>query len=153
MAKSSRRRDSPFDRLGMAAARGTGSSLAFSLAVLLVLGWAATGPLFGYSETWQLVINTGTTVVTFLMVFLIQHAQNKDSTAIHMKLNELLAAQQGASNHLIAAEELDEYTLQLLRRHYRELVDLSVQTEDVADSHSVEEALRRHRDKVDDADD
>jgi low affinity Fe/Cu permease len=137
----------------MAAARGTGSSLAFSLAVLLVLGWAATGPLFAYSETWQLVINTGTTIVTFLMVFLIQHAQNKDSTAIHMKLNELLAAQTGASNHLIAAEELDEYTLQLLRRHYRELVDLSVQTGDVAESHSVEEALRRHRDKIDDADD
>src|SRR5215210_4123673 len=79
----------------------TGSSWAFAMALGTIVVWAMTGPLFGYSDTWQLVINTGTTIVTFLMVFLIQRAQNKDSQAIHLKLNELVAAVQGASNNLI----------------------------------------------------
>jgi len=138
-----------FDRLATAAAKASGSSAAFCLAALLVAAWAASGPWFDFSETWQLVINTGTTIVTFLMVFLIQHAQNKDSVALHLKLNELLAAQAGASNRLIGGEELDERTLEQLRKHYRQLVELSVREKDVTASHSVEEAVRRHRGKLD----
>jgi low affinity Fe/Cu permease len=85
--------------------RWTGSTIAFVLACLVIVVWGATGPLFGYSDTWQLVINTGTTVVTFLMVFLIERSQNKDSLAIQLKLNELVAAMAGASNRLIDCEE------------------------------------------------
>ena len=85
-----------------------GSAWAFALAVLVVAVWAATGPVFGYSDTWQLVINTGTTVVTFLMVFLIQRSQNKESLAVQLKLNEIVAALRGASNRLVNVEELSE---------------------------------------------
>jgi low affinity Fe/Cu permease len=98
------------------------------------------GPLFGYSENWQLVINTGTTIVTFLMVFLIQRAQNKDSLAIHLKLDELVAAHSGASNRLVSVEELSEHDLEVLRHHYRRLVEAASATdEDRRSAHSVEE--------------
>src|SRR6266513_1613930 len=90
------------ERFARRATEWTGSSSAFGLAVLIIIVWAATGPIFGFSDTWQLVINTGTTVVTFLMVFLIQRSQNKDALAVHLKLNELVASLQGASNRLIA---------------------------------------------------
>ena len=98
--------------------RWTGSTIAFVLACLVVVVWVATGPLFDFSNTWQLVINTGTTIVTFLMVFLIQRAQNKDSLAIQLKLNELVAAMAGASNRLIDCEDLTEEELRTLHRHY-----------------------------------
>src|SRR5947199_8877975 len=100
----------------------TGSSLAFALAVVTILVWAVTGPFFKFSDTWQLVINTGTTIVTFLMVFLIQRSQNKDAMAIQLKLNELVAAVEGASNRLIAVEDLSEEEVQVLKKHYKELV-------------------------------
>src|SRR5215210_731070 len=90
------------------ATKATGKSAAFVAAVLVILVWVITGPFFNYSDTWQLVINTGTTVVTFLMVFLIQRAQNKDALAIHLKLNEIVAALEGASNRLIDVEDLTE---------------------------------------------
>jgi low affinity Fe/Cu permease len=106
--------------------------------------WGATGPLFHYSNTWQLVINTGTTIVTFLMVFLIQRSQNKDSRAVHLKLNELVAALNGASNRLIAAEELSESELEVLHRHYRRLAELTKKEESLTKSHSIDEAARRH---------
>ncbi len=93
-----------------------GSSWAFGVAAGVILVWGLTGPIFGYSDTWQLVINTGTTIVTFLMVFLIQSAQNKESKAIHLKLNELVAATQGASNHLIDVENLTEEEIEALHR-------------------------------------
>ena len=125
-------------------AEWTGSSAAFGFAGLTIVIWAATGPIFGYSDTWQLVINTGTTIVTFLMVFLIQRAQNKDSQAIHLKLNELVAAVQGASNNLINAEGLTEEELKTLKSHYCTLVSLAAKDEAVTDSHSVEEAKGRH---------
>ncbi len=105
--------------------------------------WALTGPIFGYSDTWQLVINTGTTIVTFLMVFLIQRAQNKESKAIQLKLNELVAAMQGASNNLIDVEALTETEIETLRRHYGEVARRAAETGRVLESHSVEEA--RHR--------
>src|SRR5258708_2379220 len=125
----------------------TGSAVAFALAVLVIVTWLLTGPLFHYSDTWQLVINTGTTVVTFLMVFLIQRSQNKDSLAIQLKLNELVAAIHGASNHLIDVEDLTEEELHALHRHYRKLAAMARQDADLLASHSVEEAAQRHRRK------
>jgi len=98
-----------------------GTSLAFALALILVITWALTGPLFHYSEVWQMVINTATTIITFLMVFLIQRAQNKDILSIHAKLNELIAAQEGASNKLVNIEDETEEELIKIRDKYRAL--------------------------------
>jgi len=126
----------------------TGSSWAFGLAVLIVLVWGATGPIFGFSDTWQLVINTGTTIVTFLMVFLIQRSQNKDALAVHLKLNELVASVQGASNRLINVEDFGEDEIETLHKHYRHLVKLARECADVTQSHSIEEAASRHTAKA-----
>jgi low affinity Fe/Cu permease len=130
-----------------AVTRQVGSSWAFSLAVLVVVVWLVTGPLFHFSDTWQLVINTGTTIVTFLMVFLIQRAQNKESLALHLKLNELVAAMRGASNRLIDVESLSEEELDALHTHYQALADLAKHERDLLKSHSVDEAQARHRRK------
>jgi low affinity Fe/Cu permease len=132
------------ERMSSVATRWTGSTQAFSLALLIVVVWAVAGPVFGYSDTWQLTINTGTTIVTFLMVFLIQRSQNKDSLAIHLKLNEIVAVMQGASNRLIDVEALSEKDLDTLRRHFQELAALTRKESDIAVSHSVEEAQQRH---------
>ena len=96
----------------------TGSSAAFMIAFGVILAWIVSGPIFGFSDTWQLVINTGTTIVTFLMVFLIQRGQNKDARAVALKLNEIVAALEGASNRLIDAEDLSEHELDVLKKHY-----------------------------------
>lgn len=135
------------ERMSRAATEWTGTSLAFALALGTILVWGITGPLFHFSDTWQLVINTGTTIVTFLMVFLIQRAQNKDSAAIHLKLNELVAALAGASNRLISAEELSEDEVKILRAHYRKLVELAKKDEDFTCAHSIEEAQAEHERK------
>ena len=135
------------ERLATAVARWTGSTSAFSLALAVILVWAFTGPLFHFSDTWQLVINTGTTIVTFLMVFLIQRSQNKDSLAIHLKLNELVAAVEAASNRLIEVESLTEDELNILRRHYSKLAQMAKQDTKLTMSHSVEEAEERHKRK------
>ncbi len=132
------------ERLAQAATRGAGSSGAFALALAAILAWVATGPVFRFSDTWQLVVNTATTIVTFLMVFLIQRTQNKDSQAIHLKLNEVVAALNGASNRLIAVEKLSEADLEVLRTHYDEIADLSQREASLTKTHSVEEARRRH---------
>jgi low affinity Fe/Cu permease len=100
-----------FARLAAKASHATGSFWTFSLALLVVLAWAASGPFLGFSERWQLIINTLTTIVTFLMVFIIQHAQNKEMRAVQLKLNELIAAVEGASNRLIDVEDLSEHEL------------------------------------------
>lgn len=121
----------------------TGSSPAFAGAVGVVLAWALLGPVFGFSDTWQLVVNTGTTIVTFLMVFLIQRSQNKDSQAVHLKLNEVVAALQGASNRLINVEDLTEQDVQTLHRHYQQLAELARRDSTLTQSHSVEEAETR----------
>jgi low affinity Fe/Cu permease len=121
-----------------------GSGKGLTSAVAVVVFWAASGPFFGFSNTWQLVINTGTTIVTFLMVFLIQRSQNKDGLAIQLKLNELVAAMHGASNRLIEVEDLSEEELHLLRTHYRRLVEMARDDIDLAASHSIEEAESRH---------
>jgi len=114
----------------------------------VIVVWAITGRVFGYSDTWQLVINTGTTIVTFLMVFLIQRTQNKDSLALHLKLNEIVAAMQGASNHLIDVESLTERELQVLHKHYARLAQMAEQDATLTESHSVEEAEQRHKHKL-----
>ncbi len=131
-----------------AVTRWTGSTAAFATAVSVVVVWALLGPVFGYSDTWQLVINTGTTVVTFLMVFLIQRTQNKDSLAIHIKLNEMVAALKGASNRMIDVESLSEHELRIIERHFAELAALSRQEGDISRSHSIDEARSRHDQKL-----
>jgi low affinity Fe/Cu permease len=117
--------DSPveevFAKLAGKISQATGSFWTFSLALLIVIVWAATGPLFHYSETWQLVINTGTTIITFLMVFVIQHAQNKDMRAVQLKLNEIIAAVEGASNRLIDVEDLSDHELEHLYTRFQTL--------------------------------
>jgi low affinity Fe/Cu permease len=132
------------ERFSESVSCAAGSSSAFALAALIVVVWGASGPLFHYSDTWQLVINTGTTIVTFLMVFLIQRSQNKESLAVQLKLNEVVAAINGASNHLIDVEELSEADLRTLRTHYQRLVGLAREGGGLTESHSVEEADERH---------
>jgi len=136
------------ESLSKTVTRWSGSSGAFAAAAGVVLVWALLGPLFRFSDTWQLVINTGTTIVTFLMVFLIQRSQNKDSVAVHLKLNELVAAMQGASNRLIDVEVLTEREMSVLRKHYHELAKLAHEETDLTKSHSVEEARSRHSAKL-----
>ena len=106
--------------------------------------WIVTGPLFHFSDTWQLVINTGTTIITFLMVFLIQRTQNKDALAIHIKLNEIVAALEGASNRLIDVEDLTEGEIETLHKHYQALVAMAKKDSKLTQSHSIEEAEARH---------
>lgn len=125
-----------------------GSSWAFTVALGIIVVWGFTGPIFHFSDTWQLVINTGTTIVTFLVVFLIQQSQNKDSLAIQLKLNELVAALDGASNRLINVEDLSEHELHILQTHYRRLAAMAKESANIGESHSIEEAERRHRRKT-----
>jgi low affinity Fe/Cu permease len=132
------------ERFSEAVTRRAGSTPAFGAAAGIVVVWAALGPVFGFSDTWQLVINTGTTIVTFLMVFLIQRTQNKDALAIHIKLNELVAAVQGASNRVVDIEALTESELQELEKHYAELARLAREDTDPKRSQSVEDARARH---------
>ena len=133
-----------FEAFSKVITRWTGSTGAFGCALGAIVIWALLGPVFRYSDTWQLVINTSTTIVTFLMVFLIQRSQNKDSLAIHLKLNEIVAAMRGASNRLVDVESLSEKELAQLHRFYRELASLCRKEVDLTISHSVEEARQRH---------
>jgi low affinity Fe/Cu permease len=137
-----------FEHFSQRVTHATGRPWAFLLALMVVLAWGLTGPLFGFADTWQLVINTGTTIVTFLMVFLIQQTQNKDSRAMELKLNELVAATKGASNRLIDVEALSEDDLDVLHSHFRQLVELSKRDRSLTESHSIEEAERRHDDEM-----
>jgi low affinity Fe/Cu permease len=130
---------SAFDRFAATVTRWAGSPLVFSGALAMVLTWAISGPLFGFSETWQLVINTGTTIVTFLMVFLIQQSQNKDSVAIHLKLNELLAAHREASNRMIGIESMCEQDLRELAAFYTQLAERAKTAGAHKEAHSIDE--------------
>src|SRR5262245_44286685 len=112
-----------FDRMAQRTAMVAGSAWAFGVAVMIVIAWGLSGPFFGFSDTWQLVINTGTTILTFLMVFLIQHTQNKDARAIQLKLNELIASTEGASNRLISIEDFSEEDLEKLHARFLKLVE------------------------------
>lgn len=139
-----RKRSELLERFSFQATRATGTSFAFLIAVAAIVIWAVTGPLFGFSDTWQLVINTGTTIVTFLMVFLIQRTQNKDAIAIHLKLNEIVAAMEGASNRLIDVEDLNEADIAALRNYYKKLIELARKDENLTMTHSIEEARSKH---------
>jgi low affinity Fe/Cu permease len=133
-----------FERFSVKVTKATGSTGAFIAALLIVLIWAVSGPFFHYSETWQLVINTGTTIITFLMVFLIQKAQNKESMAIQLKLNELVAAHEFASNRLVDIEDMTEDELKIIQRYYVRLSKLSKKEENLQTSHSIDEAVVNH---------
>lgn len=126
--------------------RFTGRPMAFISAFVLIVLWAMTGPLFHFSDTWQLVINTSTTIITFLMVFVIQQTQNKDTMAIHLKLNELIACNHGASNRLIAAEDLTEEELEVIKKFYHKLT-LLAKKENVHATHSLDEAEQNQNQK------
>jgi len=135
----------PFmERMSRGATQATGSSWAFIIALGVIVVWLVTGPLFHYSDTWQLVINTGTTIVTFLMVFLIQRSQNKDSQAVHLKLNEIVASLEGASNRLVDVEDLSERELETLHRFYAHLSELAKRDNRITASHSIDEATSLH---------
>lgn len=129
-----------FNSFSNAVTKVTGKPGAFILATLIILIWAITGPIFGFSDTWQLVINTGTTIITFLMVFVIQHSQNKDTLAIQLKLNELIAANNDASNRLVAIEELTDEELDVIKKFYTHLAQTAKKESDVFSTHSLDEA-------------
>lgn len=137
---NSKRKESGFEKLANKITYWTGSSLAFGLAAGTVMVWVITGPVFKFSDTWQLVINTGTTIITFLMVFLIQKTQNKDSKAIQLKLNELIAASRKASNRMVDIEDLDEEELDTLHKFYERLSDKAEAAKDIHESHSIDAA-------------
>ena len=145
---SKKSRSSLAERLAMAVTRFTSRGGAFLIALALVALWIATGPLFHYSNTWQLVINTGTTVVTFLMVFLIQRSQNKEALAMQLKLNEIVAAVEGASNRLVSVEDLSEKELMTLHAHYAKLAEMAKRDIELLKSHSIDEAEARHQSKL-----
>ncbi|MGL6039483.1 MAG: low affinity iron permease family protein [Soonwooa sp.] len=126
----------------------TGSSIAFLGALLVVVIWVVSGPFFHYSDTWQLVINTGTTIVTFLMVFLIQKSQNKDSKALQIKLNELIAASKQASNRMVDIEDLTEKELDQLHQYFAKLAELAKKEADIHKSYSIDAAVKKHKEKV-----
>ena len=137
-----------FDQFASRVSRTTGSSGAFLLAFLSIIFWLITGPIFGYSDTWQLIINTSTTIITFLMVFLIQKAQNKDSKALQIKINELIAVNRKASNRLLNVEDLTEEELNKLHLFFCKLAEDAKTEATLSESHSIEEAEDIHEDKV-----
>lgn len=137
-----------FERFANWATSATGSSTAFIIAISVIIVWGITGPIFKYSDTWQLIINTGTTIVTFLMVFLIQKSQNKDSKAVHLKLNELLASHEGASNRMVDIENLTEAELDQLHKFYVRLSNLAEKENDLTHTHSIDAAEENHLAKL-----
>jgi low affinity Fe/Cu permease len=136
------------ERFASVATQLAGSTGAFFTALAIILIWAVTGPLFNFSETWQLVINTGTTIVTFLMVFIIQKSQNKESLAVQLKLNEIIAAHTEASNRLIDVESLTEAELKTIHDYYCVLKEKAKADENLQTSHSIEEAAENHETKM-----
>lgn len=136
-----------FEKFSAKVTKATGKPLAFILALLVIAGWVITGPIFHYSDTWQLVINTGTTIITFLMVFVIQQSQNKDTVALHLKLNELIAASSSASNRLVDVEDLSTEELETIKKFYVKLSELAKKENDIHSTHSVDEAKNIHHQK------
>jgi low affinity Fe/Cu permease len=136
------------ERFASAATQATGSTVAFFIALAIIIVWGITGPIFHFSETWQLVINTGTTIITFLMVFIIQKSQNKESLAVQLKLNEIIAAHTSASNRLIDVESLTEAELKTIHDYYCVLKEKAGKEDNLQTSHSVEEAAENHELKM-----
>lgn len=147
MAKDKKGLAAKFDAFSTAVTKATGSPLAFILACATVIVWGITGPIFHYSDTWQLVINTGTTIITFLMVFLIQQTQNKDTLALQIKLNELIAANKNASNRLIDSEDLTAEELEVLKKFYIKISEATKGENDLKKTHSIEDAYKNQSEK------
>ncbi|QSB28859.1 low affinity iron permease family protein [Flavobacterium sp. CLA17] len=147
MKKKKQNTTGAFEKFATQVSKAAGSTTAFISAFLIVVVWAASGPIFKYSETWQLVINTGTTIITFLMVFLIQKAQNKDSLAIQLKLNELVASNEYSSNTLVDIESMTEEEMIIVQKYYHRLSELAKKDESVRTSHSIAEADEQHERK------
>lgn len=137
--KRKKRKAKFFERFAGKATLATGSTPAIIISFTLIVVWGISGPFFHYSETWQLIINTGTTIITFLMVFLIQKSQNKDSLAVHIKLNELLAASERASNRLVDVEDLTEEELAILAKFYGRLKENAQKENSLRKSHSIDD--------------
>lgn len=142
--KTEQTKNYSFEAFASSVTKIAGSTPAFIVAFLLVVIWGVTGPVFHYSATWQMIINTGTTIITFLMVFLIQKAQNKDSLAIQLKLNELVAAHEFASNRLVNVENMTEDELRVIHKYYSKLSDFTKKEETMQQSHSIDEAHELH---------
>lgn len=136
-----------FEKFSAKVTKATGSSAAFIIACFVIIIWAVTGPLFHFSDTWQLVINTGTTIITFLMVFVIQQSQNKDTIAVQLKLNELIASNATASNRLVSVENLTAEELETLKEFYIKLSTLAKKEQNIHKTHSIDEAVSVHAKK------
>ncbi|MBS7233546.1 low affinity iron permease family protein [Flavobacterium psychroterrae] len=147
MKSKKQKKSSAFEKFATHVSKAAGSTTAFIGAFLIVVVWAISGPVFDYSETWQLVINTGTTIITFLMVFLIQKAQNKDSLAIQLKLNELVASNEYSSNSLVDIESMTEEEMIIVQKYYHRLSELAKKDESIRNSHSIAEAQDQHERK------
>ena len=147
MATSKQNTQARFEKFSSAVTKATGSTYAFIAAATLILLWLLSGPFFDFSEVWQLIINTSTTIITFLMVFVIQKAQNKESLSIQLKLNELVASNEIASNRLVAVEDLTEEEMKVLKKFYSKLAQMSQQENKITQSHSIEEAEQFHESK------
>ncbi len=137
-----------FNKISGWVTQKAGSPVVSISAFIIIILWAISGPLFNFSNTWQLVINTGTTIITFLMVFIIQQSQNKDTAAIHLKLNELIACNEKASNRLVEIEDLTEEEIQVLKNFYIKLADNAEKEMDIHSSHSLDEANENHSLKI-----
>ena len=145
MKKNSERRSKySFERFASSVTKATGTTAAFMVAFLIIIIWSITGPLFHYSENWQTFISTGATIITFLMVFLIQKSQNKDSLAIQLKLNELVAANEFASNRLLNVEKMTEDELNVIHKYYSKLSDFTKNDDTKTQSHSIDESNELH---------
>lgn len=144
MKKTKKNGSNTFEKFATHVSKLTGSTPAFISAISVVIVWAICGPFFNFSETWQLVINTGTTIITFLMVFLIQKAQNKDSLAIQLKLNELVASHEHSSNRLVDIESMTEEEMMIVQKYYQRLSELSKNEQSLQTSHSIDEAHEQH---------
>jgi len=147
MKKKKSKGPSGFEKMSSAVTKASGSTAAFIAALFVIIIWLVTGPVFNYSDTWQLVINTGTTIITFLMVFLIQRSQNKDSIAIHLKLNELVVANELANNRLVSIEGISEDELKVLQKYYKHLSVMAEKELTIEESHSIAAANSHHERK------
>src|SRR5687767_9407803 len=148
MAGNSDRKRTWFTRFAKTTARAAGHPATFCAALAIIVIWAVSGPLFRFSNTWQLVINTGTTIITFLMVFVIQQSQNKDTMAVQLKLNELIASSNTASNRLIDVEDITSEDLETLKKFYIKLSQLAEKEMDIHATHSIDEASDKHKKKM-----
>ncbi len=142
--KSERRSKYSFERFASSVTKASGTTAAFMVAFLLIIIWVATGPVFHYSENWQTFLSTGATIITFLMVFLIQKSQNKGSLAIQLKLNELVAANEIASNRLLNVENMTEDELKVIHKYYTKLSDFTKKEETLQQPHSIDEVHHLH---------